>query len=408
MTLRSAYLLVLFLFSSQLLSAQGAWNLKPTYAGGARSSCIGFGVGQGAYVGLGIDSNSYKRSMYVFNLANSTWTQTQSLGGPTGTGLGRDVAASFVVGTKAYVVGGQGSNPFFDDTWEYDAGFDVWTQKANFTPGGRRSAVGFAINTKGYVCTGQDMNYVLKNDCWEYDPAANTWAMKANFTGTPRRLAVAFVINGRAYVGSGDDGVFKGDFYEYTPSSNTWAAKANFSGTPRYGATGFAIGNLGYMGCGYDNTLSNRKDFWQYDPGTNMWTQINNFGGSARANAAGFSIGTKGYLACGYDSNVMLSDFWEFDPSYVGITEQDGNAVHVRAYPNPATDRITFSLDEKMPYGNSLRLVLLDMNGRIVREIKNISQDNFTVDREGLASGTYLYLLASGERELASGKMIWH
>lgn len=399
--------LVFFILTQSF--AQGAWNMLPTYAGGTRSACTGFGIGQGAYVGLGIDSNSYKRSLYVYNISTGAWVQAQSLGGTTGQGLSRDVVATFVVGTKAYIVGGQGSNPFFDDTWEYDAGLDLWTQKANFTPGGRRSAVGFSLYNMGYVCTGQDANYTLKNDCWEYNPASNTWTMKANFPGTPRRLASAFVINNKAYVGAGDDGICKGDFYEYNATTNSWTAKASFGGTPRYGATAFAVSSLGYMGCGYDNSLSNRKDFWKYDPATNTWTQINNFGGSARANMVGFSIGSKAYTACGYDSNVMLDDFWEFDPSYTGITEKDGNAVRVNVYPNPATEAVTLSLEDALLNGGNgaLRLALLDMQGRLVHEEKNITGGQLRIERGDMPAGTYLYVLSSGGREIAAGRMIW-
>jgi len=384
--------------------SQGAWNPKPTFAGGPRSSCIGFGVGQGAYVGLGVDSNSFRRTMYVFNIATDSWVQAQSMGGATGQGLGRNVAVCFVISTKAYVGTGQGSNPFFDDLWEYDSGSDTWSQKANFPAGGRRSAVAFAANSKGYVCTGQDVNFALRNDLWEYNPASNTWLQKANFPGTARRLAVAFVINNRAYVGSGDDGAFKGDFFEYDPAANFWTPKATFPGTARYGATAFAIGTKGYFGLGYDNTLANRKDFWQYDQPSNTWTQINNFGGTPRSNAVGFSVGSKAYVACGFDGNVTLDEFWEFDPSYTGIEEKDGRS-QLSIYPNPMKDFATVELGDELQQ-DDLRLLLIDAGGRIVREEKQIRGQRFQLERGDLRAGIYFYVLAAGEQELDAGKLI--
>lgn len=388
-------------------TAQGAWNYKPPFPGGPRSACIGFTVGNGAYVALGVDSNSFKRSMHAYNTATNAWIQAESLGGVTGTGLGRNVAVVFVIGSRAYAGTGQGSNPFYDDWWEYDAGMDVWTQKANFTPGGRRSAVAFALGTKGYVCTGQDANFVLKNDLWEYDPATNTWAQKANFPGTARRLAVAFVATGKAYVGSGDDGAFKGDFYEYNSATNTWTPKATFPGTARYGATAFGIGNAGYFGCGYDNTLTNRKDFWKYNQPTNTWTQINNFGGSPRANAIGFSSATMGYVACGYDGNINLDEFWEFDPTYTGITEQDANGITVNTFPNPATDVVNFTFEPAvLQQHRNLRITLVDLQGRIV-QTETITGSTTTLSRNDLPAGVYGYVVSAGEQELKAGKIIF-
>lgn len=407
MNLKNTFTLFAALAFAISLSAQGAWNYKPPFPGGPRSACVGFAIGTGAFVALGVDSNSFKRSMHVYNSTTNSWTQMESLGGATGNGLGRNVAVAFVIGSKAYAGTGQGSNPFYDDWWEYDAGTDVWTQKANFTPGGRRSAVAFALGTKGYVCGGQDVAFTLKNDLWEYDPASNTWTQKANFPGTARRLAVSFVAGGRAFVGSGDDGAFKGDFYEYNNSTNTWTAKATFPGTPRYGATAFGIGTAGYFGCGYDNTLTNRKDFWKYDQPTNTWTQINNFGGSPRANAIGFSSATVGYVACGYDGNINLDEFWEFDPTYTGITEQDANGITVNTYPNPASSEINFVFDNALlTQHHSLRITLVDLQGRIVRS-ENVTESTTTLTRDALPGGIYGYIVSAGEQELKAGKIIF-
>src|ERR1041385_2112212 len=128
------------------LSAQlGFWFPKAPFPTSGRSAATGFNVGTAPFVSCGIDSAGYKRSTFQFNPATNTWLQLTSLGGVTGQGLGRDVTMSFVVGNNAYVVGGQGSIAYFDDTWKYDAFNDVWTQVQNFGGGGRRSGIGFSI-----------------------------------------------------------------------------------------------------------------------------------------------------------------------------------------------------------------------------------------------------------------------
>src|ERR1051326_5748475 len=220
----------------------GAWTPRSSFAGGPRTAAVGFTIGNYGYITTGFDSSSYRRSMYKYDPALDGWTQVTSLGGSTGSGLGRDMAICFVVSTNAYIGLGQGGSPYLFDFWQYSGPADVWTQKANFPGSARRLAVGFAIGSKGYV-------------------------------------------------GTGEDGTFKADFYEYDPGANIWTAKASFPGTPRYGASAMVINNKGYVGCGYDNTLQNRNDFWEYDPSLNSWTQKSSFFGTPRSNAVAFCIG---------------------------------------------------------------------------------------------------------------------
>ncbi len=380
------------LAATQLPAQFGFWTLRDTFPTSGRSAATAFAVGSAGYVSCGIDSGSYKRSTYMFNPASNLWTQVQSLGGVAGSGLGRDVTMSFVVGNNAYVVGGQGSVAYFNDTWKYDAFNDVWTQVQTFNGGGRRSAVSFAINGKGYIALGQ-ASTGLKNDCWEYNPTTNNWVQKANFLGTPRRLSVAFVINNIAYVGTGDDGVFKGDFYAYDPSSNVWTAKASFGGTPRYGSIGFTLNGKGYVGFGYDNTLMNRKDFWEYDPTSNTWLQMASFPGTARSNACVFTLpNNKAYMGLGYDS-LYENDWWEYDPTSNGISENHLNENQVGIFPNPMTTSATIDVDAQLT-NEKISVSIFDMNGNVVREME-LKNDHATINRDGLSSGIYLVNVVS-------------
>jgi N-acetylneuraminic acid mutarotase len=392
-------------FTAVQLSAQmGFWTLRDTFPTAGRSAATGFNVGTAAYVSCGIDSAGYKRSTFQFNPASNVWTQMTSLGGVTGAGLGRDVTMSFVVGNNAYIVGGQGSIAYFDDTWKYDAVNDVWTQMQTFNGGGRRSAVSFAINGKGYIALGQAATG-LKNDCWEYNPVTNNWAQKANYLGTPRRLAVAFVINNIAYVGTGDDGVFKNDFYAYDPTGNTWTAKAPFAGTPRYGAVGFTLNNKGYVGFGYDNTLANRKDFWEYDATGNSWIQMASFPGTARANATAVACpNNKAYMGIGYDS-LYENDWWEFDPSSNGIAENNLNDNQVNIFPNPMIESSTINLDAEL-LNDKISISMFDLNGKEVRNMEMKNSTQLTIQRGDLSAGIYLVKVVSDKHGSLTKRLI--
>jgi N-acetylneuraminic acid mutarotase len=389
------------LVPSLFLNAQPGWYQKADFEGSARSASSIFAINNKAYVSLGVDSGGYKRSLWEYDPATDNWDQKTSLGGATGSGLGRNVAMSFAIGNKGYIVGGQGSNPYFDDTWEYDALADVWTQKQSFTPGGRRAGVGVAFNGKGYVGLGQDATNALKKDWWEYDPIANTWTSKANYMGTPRRLAAAFAIGTKIYVGTGDDGTFKTDFYEYNPSNNTWTMKAAFGGTARYGTAYFEVGGKGYIGSGYDNTLINRRDFWSYDPTTNMWTSLGDFLGSPRANAVAVGLPSgKAYFGLGYDQ-AYFNDWWELNPP-VGVNE----LTHVRnvaVYPNPMVDRTTISWSEN--FSDAIDVVLIDMQGKVIRR-EQASGQQIELNREGLPAGLYLVQLEYKHQTIGTQRLL--
>lgn len=381
-------------------SAQNVWTQKADLAAGPRTAAVGFSIGTGGYIGTGYDSTSFRRNFYVYNQASNIWMQVQSLGGSTGSGLSRNLASAFVIGTKAYICCGQGGSPFLNDTWEYDAGSDVWTQKANFAGTARRAAAAFAIGTKGYIGTGQDATG-LKKDLWEYDPSTNMWTQKASFGGTGRRSAVGFAIGQKGYIGTGDDGANRNDFWEYDPSTNAWTQKANFGGTPRSSAAGFAVNGKGYIGTGYDISLTNTNDFWEYAPLTNTWTQVASFGGTARANAVGFAIGTKGYLGTGYDGSVR-SDFWEFSPT-VSMDEKD-EKQEVSIYPNPMHAYTTITLSQ-INTGSAYTFGIYNLQGKKVRE-SQISASQTIIERNGLPQGTYIYSISNGTRTVAAGKLL--
>lgn len=370
-----------------------AWIQRDTIGGGARSSACSFSIGSAAFVATGLDSNSFKRSMWMYNPATGIWTQMTSLGNSTGQGLERNVAMSFSIGNKGYVVGGQGSNPYFSDTWEWDFATDTWSQKQTFTGGGRRAGVGFAINGKGYVGLGQSSTG-LRNDMWEYNPTTNQWTAKANFPGTARRFPACFIIANVAYIGTGDDGAFKSDMFAFDPASNSWTAKASFAGTPRYSTVSFSLFGKGYIGLGYDNTLQNTDDIWEYDPVGNNWIFKDNFPGSKRANASAVTTSNnKCYIGLGYDS-LLRDDWWEFDPLVDGINDNNGLASRVEVYPNPAQEFVTISIPSTaVPFNSDYAIRIYDAAGRTVYSSNAFGTGPVNVSLANFSSGSYQIVL---------------
>jgi N-acetylneuraminic acid mutarotase len=381
------------------------WTAKTNFPGLGRAEAASFAIGSYAYVGNGNNGVSYFNDLYRYDPTTDSWIQKANF--PT---TGRSSLMGFSVNGMGYM--GTGNNaPLQQDMYEYNPNTNSWTSKANYGGGQQGVVCPFVIGNKAYGVGGSNTSNVNTNTLYEFDPILNTWTSKAVFLGGVRGNMASFVINNKAYVGTGENGTTFKDIYEYTPgttaSVNTniissitatsassggtvtidggysitakgvvWGTSANptvalatktndGSGTASftssitglsagtqyyyrayatnsqgtsYGTeytftttqtggtwvrqtdfpmirdwnTGFTLGTKGYLALGYDNVYY-YKDLWEYDPSTCQWTQKADFGGTVRRQATGFSIGTKAYVGTGYDGTNYLQDFWEYD-----------------------------------------------------------------------------------------------
>ena len=181
------------IFIGEIGNSQNTWLQRDSVGGPPKSAAAAFSVNGRGFVVGGIDQFDYKRKCYKYNPTTDNWSTVTSLGGALGSGLERASPVAFATTTKAYVGLGQGSNPYFDDFWEYDPVLDTWTQVADYGGTGRTQAVAFAVADKGYVGTGIDATG-YKKDFYVYNPTTNIWTQIADFGGTARRQAVGFNI----------------------------------------------------------------------------------------------------------------------------------------------------------------------------------------------------------------------
>jgi len=169
---------------------------------------------------------------FEYNTSTNTWTDKGFFPGAV-----RLRTYSFVIGGKAYVVGGYyygGLN--FKDVWEYDPATNVWTQKSDFPPGygGRAGGASFTINGKGYIVGGYHYNQgnpsypSYNNEVFEYNPVTDSWTSKASYPGNidlwGHNAAAAFVIGSSAYVSLNGT-----NFFKYNPASNAWTSAATLN-----------------------------------------------------------------------------------------------------------------------------------------------------------------------------------
>jgi len=410
--MKRLHVLPLVLLIAAQVAAQPAWKQKADFPGDPRSSCSSFSFSDYGFIGLGYDGEDFRRSFYAYDPVYNSWIGVSSMGGVTGEGLERNVAAYFTIGTKGYAGTGQGGVSYLGDFWEYNYLTDVWTKKADFGGSTRRSALGFAVNGNGYIALGQD-DEGFKNDLWEYDTTANTWTQKADFPGSARRLAMGFVIGGLAYVGTGDDGGFRNDFYVYEEPTNTWFVRDDFPGSPRYSATGFALNGKGYLACGYDTTLVNKSDFWEYDPIADTWTQMPDFPGGPRANAVAYVVDTLAFFGMGYNAD-FYADIWLWgDTSEIIQPDTTDTTIsiidipliekNISIFPNPVYDHAQIVLDGYWSFDKT-NINVFDMQGNNMTAYCNFSngeadnrQTTIRFDQHDLPAGTYIITLRSGD-----------
>lgn len=380
-------------------------------------------------------------------------------------GTPRNIAFSFVIGSKAYVGTGYDSTAnALGDFWEYDQLTNSWIQKADFAGGPRIAAVGFSINGKGYAGFGQDLFGLNHNDLWEYDPPTDTWIQKNNFPGLARSYPVTFTIGNSVYLATGNaidpvtgyDSVLN-DLWVYQPMTDNWAQKENMPTYGRGDAVGFAVDGNGYVGTGFNySSPSYLNDFWQYSPVTDQWTQKANVPGDHWADAVAFAICSKGYVTTGESQDsatVYHTDLWQYDPStnqwiqqsdfpgqrrdeavafvigdkaYVGLGGPDYPIYHdayaytpdscsshgdgvsnqptisSSLYPNPITKTSTLTLPRSCV---GAELQLTDVLGRVLKRV-TFSGSSVNIRKDGLPDGVYSYKVVADKRVVSTGRFV--
>ncbi len=146
---------------------------------------------------------------------------------------------------------------------------------------------------------------------------------KTTPTAVGRSSAVGFAIGDKGYVTLGRSGKNGGalvDCWEYNPSTDSWTQKMDFKGAARVNAIAEVINNQAYVGLGVQvggsaynsNVLLN--DFWCFDPVANTWTQKADYPDKAPNNCISFVANAKIYAGFGFDGWNFTNRLWCYDP----------------------------------------------------------------------------------------------
>lgn len=203
------------------------------------------------------------------------------------------------------------------------------------------------------------------------------------------------------------------------------AARYSFYSSPTWGTTltNFApssvirsmfvrtVGNntLLYIGGDYTNITSNLVSYIGYINSPNTTLKKVNSGGTningavwAISNQSGKAIVGGKFTAPG--SNVAITDVT------IGIDDVNDNIISSEFFPNPMTDRASIQLETKTPLSDPV-LEIYDLQSRLVNGINSSAiiegnKTQFIIDRSGLTSGTYFYMVKDKDAIVASNRFI--
>ncbi len=267
--------------------ATDSWTQKADVPGSqGRTYAVAFAINGKGYIGLGVEgynsiNSKFLDDLWEYDPVANTWSQKQSLNDSA-----RGSASCFVINNKAYIVGGAPDYSLIsNDVWRYDPGQNMWDSMTP-CPVAHMSSASFSIGSKGYVVGGQKntgTGLATLKETYEYDPVVNTWTKRADYCDTlGRNNAVSFVINNKAYVGlgeakSGATTYYFKEFCTYDPTSNQWSPALAFPGADRTYSVASVVNGKAYAGAGFYHLGSEvyLKDWYEFEPGSTGMDALN-------------------------------------------------------------------------------------------------------------------------------------
>jgi uncharacterized repeat protein (TIGR01451 family) len=115
----------------------------------------------------------------------------------------------------------------------------------------------------------------------------------------------------------------------------------------------------------------------------------------------GTQIKNKAYIYFDYNPPIITNTVINTIVAPTSVMEIDEN-IKVKVYPNPFAESTQFEISGvKEPF----HFVLYDVNAKIVQQLNNVPTNKFTLSKEGLSAGIYLYKIVTGDKICAQGKL---
>lgn len=205
--------------------ATRTWRKVADFPGGARRGAIAFVIGDKAYVGTGYNDN-YLVDMWSYDGKTDTWAPIRDFGGSK-----REGATAVVFNGKAYVGFGNNNGVAQKNLYIFEPAQNTWTEVESLEDDededqenmeSRASASAFVLDERIFFFGGSTGGYYL-GDIWAYNPALDTWVEHTglnNDCGSARATTIAFSYGNVAYVTTGTAGSGRfDDLWVFSPDA---------------------------------------------------------------------------------------------------------------------------------------------------------------------------------------------
>jgi hypothetical protein len=430
-------------------SATDNWTQKSDFGGTPRCFSTGFSIAGKGYIGTG-DDGTFKDDFWEYDTLTNTWAQKANFGGGS-----RRAATGFSIGSNGYIGTGE---PALNDFWKYNSLNDTWIQVASFGGAGREFAVSFSIDNKGYVGTGLSSIPSLK-DFWEYYPCSITPSIcMVTVDSTSQNNVIIWDRSAYSHVDSfivcREVGLnnyqriaaipydslslfvdtVRSKYFPNTGNPNAGTYKYKLQVRDSCGGlsqlsqdhnTIFIINNGGtfswpqlYLIGGTTNPVNNYV-LMRDNLSNGNWTVVNSVTGSQQTvtdpqystyqATASWRVETQWGISCNPTRTIAQAQNFNASRSNIfsfanGVNEYYNNPS-ISISPNPFTESAILNIAN----GNTANyeLKILDIYGKeVMHHFIPKGENNFAIERSGLASGMYFYKLINGNKIIATGKLM--
>lgn len=398
-------LLPLILFGQQNSPEDfsGSWTTGSSMGFTPRAALTSSVVNGKIYVMGGYSNDTtFLNTLEVFDPLANSWSAPKT----TGIFSPRRGLCSAVVNDKIYVMGGYDGKNWLNTLEVFDPSNNTWTTPAStgtFTA--REKLCCSVVDNKIYVMGG--FNGIKHFNLLEvFDPSTNIWSTPAT-TGifTPRRGLASTVINGKIYVMGGFNGnVYLNTFEIFDPVSKTWSTPITTGTFTERGALAssvlgdkiYAMGGVNFTSGGYHNL----NILEVFDPITNVWsTPVTSGTFSARELLTSAVVSGKIY-AMGGNRGIFLNTNEVFTPAANGVKVAD-LSQSITLVPNPTNG----VMNVEGATSNIVSMVVMNILGETVMELKNLHSPDFTLDLSNLVAGIY-YVRFSSANSVVTKKVV--
>lgn len=363
-----------------------SWFQLSDFPGLERDDGASFTIGTKAYCGSGVIPFRLLGDFYSFDVLSEQWDTISAL--PLGEE--RQYACGFASDSLGYIFGGY-DGVFRNDLWQYQPANDLWLQKSPLPAVGRGGAASFVIDSMVYIVGGKTDSLAAIVEVWAYNMINDSWVQKQDFPFDPRWRSAACSNGQKGYLAFGLDDSLKyhSEVYAYDPTLDQWTlitvlpeGGRNYVKMHIFGSKLITIG-------GNDSVGNFLDECWEYDLNTSVWTSIAAFPNQGRRGGMSFESANAIYYTTGLTSGgIRFKESWKLeDPTELQELEleQEGR---VRVFPNPAADEIWIEIHDFI-LNDSWKLRVLDVNGTVLFRSRLHQKKNRIILR-GMPSALYI------------------